>query len=134
MKRAKEKEAQNQVISGNMTSMMLRQRIKMIGPNLENIGVELGERKVKIEAGTGLGVALDQGQEEVGGDRAQEKAETGLKMIQEVGQDLDQEEDRRRGEGEESSRDRGQDHHQHQKAPDLGQNITTLGQDLPQEV
>merc|ERR1712098_377635 len=86
-----------------------------------NIGVELGERKVKIEAGTGLEAALDQDQEEVGGDQAQEKAETGLKMIQEVGRGLDQEEGRRRGGGEESS-------------PDLGQNITTLGQDLPQEV
>lgn len=132
MKQAKEVvevEGLNQVINGNMTSIMPMRTI--IGPNLENIGVEYGERRARIGAGTDRdrGRARGHDLEGAGEGQAHEEAEIGQEMNPEASQDLDQERDERRGGDEASFPGQDQDHPQHQKALDPGQGITTLNQD-----
>jgi len=137
MKQAKEVvevEGLNQVINGNMTSIMPMRT--MIGPNLENIGVEYGERRARIGAGTGRdrGRARGHDLEGAGEGQAHEEAEIGQEMNPEASQDLDQERDERRGGDEASFPGQDQDHPPHQKALDLGQgqDITTLNRDQSQ--
>ena len=126
MKQAKEVvevEGLNQVINGNMTSIMPMRT--MIGPNLENIGVEYGERRARIGAGTDRdrGRARGHDLEGAGEGQAHEEAEIDQEMSPEASQDLDQERDERRGEDEASFPGQDQDHPQHQKALDPGPEI-----------